>query len=44
MPRVGLPIQTTPVVVAVDTPLKTALLRESQPPAYLLYRVLAARV
>ena len=39
-----LPIQPTSAVVAVDTPLKTALFRESQTPAFLLHRVVAARV
>jgi hypothetical protein len=39
-----LPIQTTSAVVAVDTPLKTDLFRESQTPAFLLHRVVAARV
>lgn len=39
-----LPIQPTSAVVAVDTPLKTALFRESQTPGFLLHRVVAAKV
>ncbi len=39
-----LPIQTTSAVVAVDTPLKTDLFRESQAPGFLLHRVVPARV
>lgn len=39
-----LPIQTTPAVVAVETPLRTALFCKSKTPAFLLHRVVAARV
>ncbi len=39
-----LPIQTTSAVVAVETTLKPALFRESQTPAFLLHRVVVARV